>query len=539
MEKIKVEVRIKPNKNNILDFTHNKINVGANTYIFSRVHNIVNQKILFSTSVAPLIEKFLSGENCSILAYGQTGSGKTYTIGISSHTENNRNNSVKYAMVQYALEAIFKANITVACTFIEIYNEEIIDLLGNSRDPLNIRQGMNDISIVGLKEVEVNLFQSSLELLDSGSEKRTTKSTKMNRESSRSHAIFTVILRQAKDNGIIESKLAFVDLAGSERLKRTECTGNRARESISINSGLLALGNVINALYLKKNHVPFRDSKLTRILEKCLVGHVFLIACISGLQDDIHETTNTLQYASRAAQITLNSKVKITNDKDKMVILNLKKQISSLRDENNKLKSLLHQKSSTNDKIRSHPFVVELIERLKAYEGNKVLNNIGIRNETDNYESLSNYKPIMSSTNQSTVTSLEENYSQMNMEYDRNILSEDLGLEIDKLDLSTSNSDSTNDSDTTVYYSNQNEDLCLPASMKTQNTIQNRNISPIKSEISLEDPKDMLDYTKKRKRVVSFDLFSRNETSNKKVNIKLVETITDTSAVSMITHLDN
>lgn len=368
MPNVAVEVRIKPNSRNILEFSQNRISVGSKTYTFSKVHSSITQQMLFTASVVPYVEHFLQGENCSVLAYGQTGSGKTYTMGITSKSER--------GIVYNVLEMLFRQNLRFGCSFIEIYNEDIIDLLGDSRVPLNIRQGRNDINIVGLKEVEVGSLSEAMTLLCLGSDKRTTKSTKMNSESSRSHAVFSVTMRQLSAGKIVESKMTFVDLAGSERLKRTECTGSTARESISINTGLLSLGNVISSLYLKKPHVPFRDSKLTRILQKCLTGHVLLIACVSGLQEDMFETTNTLKYASRAALISLDSRVSIETDKEKLVILNLRKEISALKDENNRLRASAIGAGLKSDNIRNHPVVVELIGRLRMYEGEDVLQKI-------------------------------------------------------------------------------------------------------------------------------------------------------------------
>ena len=368
MPNVCVEVRIRPNSRNILEFSGNKVVVGSKIFTFAKVHNRTTQISLFNSSILPFIEKFLNGGNCSILAYGQTGSGKTYTMGLSHKYEQ--------GIIQNSLEILYKRGMALTCSFIEIYNEEIYDLMNDTRQPLNIRAGADEINIVGLKEIPANTFEEAISILQKGSENRTTKSTKMNSESSRSHAIFTISMCQKINEQIVESKLTFVDLAGSERLKRSECKGNAAKEAISINCGLLSLGNVISALYLKKAHVPFRDSKLTRILQKCLNGNALLIACISGLQEDAFETANTLKYASRAALISLNEKVHVENDKDKLVILNLKKEISRLKEENNRLRLQAIYEGLKRENIRSHPLVIELINRLKIYEGEEFIKKI-------------------------------------------------------------------------------------------------------------------------------------------------------------------
>ena len=200
-------------------------------------------------------------------------------------------------------------------SFAEIYNEEVNDLLDpRTGKKIGIREDMTgDIVLTGVKEERIPVIGESeevltraiLNILHQGALGRTTKSTAMNLQSSRSHAIFTLTLRQTRGPTQLVSKLNFVDLAGSERLKRTGAEGDRAKESISINSGLLALGNVISALSdpNKRNmHIPYRDSKLTRLLQDSLGGNskTVMIACVSPADIDLNETVNTLRYAQRA-----------------------------------------------------------------------------------------------------------------------------------------------------------------------------------------------------------------------------------------------
>jgi len=356
MPNIRVEARIRPDRHCILEHTQSTITAGTKTYTFSNVHTSTTQKSLYLNSVQPFINEFISGFSCSIIAYGQTGSGKTYTMGISQN--------IHGAIIQHSLQSLFSYNLQLSCSFIEIYSEEIYDLLGESRQKLNIRSSNNELNIVGMKILELESLQHALDTLKFGCKQRSTGSTMMNTESSRSHAIFTVMLKRETDEGTSISKLAFVDLAGSERLKRTKCQGTAAKESISINSGLLALGNVINALYSRKGYVPYRDSKITRILESCLHTHVLLIACLSPLQDDLAETINTLKYAGRAASIQLRSKV-VLETKDKSVILDLRKEISRLKDENNRMRIEINKNKG---EIRRCPYVLELLERIKRLE---------------------------------------------------------------------------------------------------------------------------------------------------------------------------
>lgn len=180
--------------------------------------------------------------------------------------------------------------------------------------------------------------------LQQGALARTTASTQMNAQSSRSHALFTILIRRQRvitsnESDVLEtltSKFHFVDLAGSERLKRTGATGDRARESISINYGLLSLGNVISALgdpTKKAIHVPYRDTKLTRLLQDCLGGNsqTLMIACISPSDCDFMETLNTLKYANRARNIR--NRVQVNRDQSSRTISFLHRKMASLQRE--------------------------------------------------------------------------------------------------------------------------------------------------------------------------------------------------------------
>lgn len=514
MPNVSVEVRIRPNSRNVIEFSNNKITVGSKIYTFSKVHNRISQNLLFNTSVTPFVERFISGENCTILAYGQTGSGKTYTMGLS-HLENVGDKGI----IQNSLEMMFKRGLKLSCSFIEIYNENIYDLMNEARIPLNLRQGYGDINIVGLKETEISTFGEVMTVLRRGNENRTTKTTKMNLESSRSHAMLIITLKQNINGKDIESKMTFVDLAGSERLKRSECTGNTAKESISINSGLLSLGNVINALYLKKPHIPFRDSKLTRILEKCLNGYVLLIACVSGLQDDIFETMNTLKYASRAALISLNKKVYIENDKDKQIILNLKKEISGLKDENNRLRAMLNTTAYSNEKILMHPMVIELMNRLKKYESNMNFSdnnfNINIKNTDENI----NIKNIDENINISNINNIKNFSNDINTKNtDENNVKKDILVNIKNIELNSNIKTDTN------------KDITTDITTETQSNIENPFIKNENGQ-------------RKRTRVVSFNLEPRTKSvlftplkECYKASFRLIEKFEDQSSLSFLYH---
>uniref|UniRef100_A0A4W4H0Q3 Kinesin motor domain-containing protein n=1 Tax=Electrophorus electricus TaxID=8005 RepID=A0A4W4H0Q3_ELEEL len=276
------------------------------------------QEEVFNTAVSPLMGGLFKGYNATVLAYGQTGSGKTFSMGgtYTSDQENEPTVGVIPRVVRKIYQEKAKRTDTeffISVSYLEIYNEEILDLLCISKEKpvISIREDPKDgIKIVGLMEKDVSNAMEMVGCLELGNCARTVASTAMNAASSRSHAIFTVILEQRRgaDNDTVISKLHLVDLAGSERQKKTKAEGDRLKEGISINKGLLSLGNVISALgdeSKKGTFVPYRDSKLTRLLQDSLGGnsHTLMIACVSPADSNIEETINTLRYADRARKI--------------------------------------------------------------------------------------------------------------------------------------------------------------------------------------------------------------------------------------------
>ncbi|XP_060713529.1 kinesin-like protein KIF21B isoform X1 [Tachysurus vachellii] len=340
----------------------------------------VQQQSIYSACVHKLIEGCFEGYNATVFAYGQTGSGKTYTMGTGFDVNVSEE---EQGIIPRAVRQLFQGiqrrqleaqesgtqppEFKVSAQFLELYNEEILDLFDGARDPSrksNIKIHEDSTGGIYTSGVTSRLVSSEEELLQClklGALSRTTASTQMNAQSSRSHAIFTIHLCQmrmcpqtqmangsasAEVNGVDESSMSqaeyetltakfhFVDLAGSERLKRTGATGERAREGISINCGLLALGNVISALgdqSKKAGHVPYRDSKLTRLLQDSLGGNslTVMIACVSPSDRDFMETLNTLKYANRARNIK--NKVVVNQDKTSQQISALRAEIARLQ----------------------------------------------------------------------------------------------------------------------------------------------------------------------------------------------------------------
>ncbi|CEI90688.1 hypothetical protein RMCBS344292_05005 [Rhizopus microsporus] len=304
----------------------------------SFTYDYTDQSQVYQQAASPLLHKFIDGFNATILAYGQTGSGKTYSMGTSlENTSSHGNEGIVPRCIVELFEILknreaqdpeYKYEIYVS--FLELYNEDFIDLLNNTQQTkrrsqqqlpqvteVSIREDITgQIYWTGVKEEICYSPQDVLNHLAQGSLNRTTGSTEMNSVSSRSHAIFSVLLKQQKpleEDGkkmvkSLSSKFHFVDLAGSERLKRTHAQGDRAREGIAINSGLLALGNVISALgdeTRKATHIPYRDSKLTRLLQDSLGGNsqTLMLACVSPADTNFQETLSTLKYANRARNI--------------------------------------------------------------------------------------------------------------------------------------------------------------------------------------------------------------------------------------------
>ncbi|KAJ5325570.1 uncharacterized protein N7506_008672 [Penicillium brevicompactum] len=305
--------------------------------------------------VSDSLNSFLQGYNVSIMAYGQSGAGKSFTMGTSGPNEQ------KIAQNMEPTQ-------TIADEEIQIYNEHLRDLLlpdstpTSDRSNVTIREDTKGrIILTGLHQVEINSFDDLIGVLNFGSAIRQTDSTAINAKSSRSHAVFSLNLVQRKTSGgpatptpkekrmsmpadsfnngdsfTVDSKLHFVDLAGSERLKNTGASGERAKEGISINAGLAALGKVISQLSKHQgSHVSYRDSKLTRLLQDSLGGnaYTYMIACVTPAEFHLSETLNTLEYAQRARKIQSKPRIQqISDDGDKQALIDrLKAEVNFLR----------------------------------------------------------------------------------------------------------------------------------------------------------------------------------------------------------------
>ncbi|KAI4356104.1 hypothetical protein L6164_000151 [Bauhinia variegata] len=297
------------------------------TFMFDKVFGPTSQqKELYDKAVSPIVNEVLEGYNCTIFAYGQTGTGKTYTMEGGARKKNGEFPS-DAGVIPRAVKEVFDileaqcAEYSMKVTFLELYNEEITDLLATeetskfvddkSKKPIALMEdGKGGVFVRGLEEEIVSTANEIYKILEKGSAKRRTAETLLNKQSSRSHSIFsiTIHIKECTPEGeemIKCGKLNLVDLAGSENISRSGAREGRAREAGEINKSLLTLGRVINALVEHSGHVPYRDSKLTRLLRDSLGGKTktCIIATISSSIHCLEETLSTLDYAHRAKNI--------------------------------------------------------------------------------------------------------------------------------------------------------------------------------------------------------------------------------------------
>ncbi len=285
------------------------------TFGFDRVFDEnTTQAEVYESTVRGLLDSVLDGYNATVFAYGATGCGKTHTI-----TGTAQQPGIIFLTMQELFEKIAERSdekhTEVSLSYLEIYNETIRDLLepGGSKQGLMLREDANQtVSVAGLSTHHPQDVQQVMDMIVQGNEYRTVSPTAANATSSRSHAVLQINLAQKDRNADVNephtmATLSIIDLAGSERASATKNRGERLLEGANINKSLLALGSCINALCdpRKKNHVPYRNSKLTRLLKFSLGGNcrTVMIVCVSPSSAHFDETQNTLRYANRAKNI--------------------------------------------------------------------------------------------------------------------------------------------------------------------------------------------------------------------------------------------
>ena len=285
------------------------------TFGFDRVFDEnTTQAEVYEATTRNLLDSVLDGYNATVFAYGATGCGKTHTI-----TGTVQAPGVIFLTMQELFERIAERQdekvTEVSLSYLEIYNETIRDLLvpGGSKQGLMLREDANQaVSVAGLSSHHPQNVQEVMDMIVRGNEYRTMSPTEANATSSRSHAVLQINVSQKDRNADIHephtmATLSIIDLAGSERASATKNRGERLQEGANINKSLLALGSCINALCdpRKKNHIPYRNSKLTRLLKFSLGGNckTVMIVCVSPSSQHFDETQNTLRYANRAKNI--------------------------------------------------------------------------------------------------------------------------------------------------------------------------------------------------------------------------------------------
>ncbi|KAF8017558.1 hypothetical protein BT93_H2668 [Corymbia citriodora subsp. variegata] len=361
---------------------------------------------VYSRCIASTIAGVVQGLNATVFAYGSTGSGKTYSM---VGTKNDP------GLMVLSLNTIFHLikqdsgsnEFEVKCSYLEVYNEVIYDLLEKSSGHLELREDpVQGIVVAGLKSIKVHSAHKILELLNLGNSRRKTESTEANETSSRSHAVLEITVKRKQKNKyrnqVMQGKLALVDLAGSERASETNNGGQKLRDGANINRSLLALANCINALGKQQRkglaYIPYRNSKLTRILKDGLSGNsqTVMVATISPADSQYHHTVNTLKYADRAKEIKTHIQKNIgTIDTH---VSDYQRMIDSLQVEVCRLKKELAEKESqlnvrptdrfANDElswlnILSQETSENVQERINLQKAMFELEEINLRNRTE------------------------------------------------------------------------------------------------------------------------------------------------------------
>ena len=360
-----------------------------------------SQEELFINCAQPICDSVLEGYNGTIFAYGQTGSGKTYTLlgpfyslqnehknlNGTIDDENKKDTQIEdipvvqdesFGILPRILYYLFdkckqNENTTYkfSCSFLEIYQEQLSDLLGVTNNiNLIIRDNANGVFIEGLNKLKISSTEEALSLVLKGTKLRHIASTGMNKESSRSHAVFSIYIEAAskmeaggKNVKMKKSVFHIIDLAGSERQRTTHATGKRIKEAANINKSLMQLGLVIkNLTEGEQKHIPYRDSKLTHLLKDSLGGNArtSIIANISPANSNADETLSTLRFAQRAKLIQNKAIIneELTADEArsfKEEINKLKEKYDSIKQENFKLRSIIIE-NNQNKRSKSSKF---------------------------------------------------------------------------------------------------------------------------------------------------------------------------------------
>lgn len=312
-------------------------------FTFDSVYDSNSKQLdLYDETFRPLVDSVLLGFNGTIFAYGQTGTGKTYTM------EGVRNDPERRGVIPNSFEHIFthisrsqNQQYLVRASYLEIYQEEIRDLLSKDQSHrLELRERPDTgVYVKDLSSFVTKSVREIEHVMNVGNQNRSVGATNMNEHSSRSHAIFVITVECSElgvdgENHIRVGKLNLVDLAGSERQTKTGAQGERLKEATKINLSLSALGNVISALVDgRSSHIPYRDSKLTRLLQDSLGGNArtVMVANIGPASYNVEETLTTLRYANRAKNIK--NKPRVNEDPKDALLREFQEEIARLKEQ--------------------------------------------------------------------------------------------------------------------------------------------------------------------------------------------------------------
>jgi kinesin family member 15 len=297
LSNVKTYLRIKP-QSSLGDFAteSNTVRCGSSSFVFDGIFKNSSQQEVFEALSGDLLISCMQGYNCTLFAYGQTGSGKTYTIQGNEHN---------FGLVQRSLAFLHKSGgLQISLSFVEVYNESMLDLFEPSAS-LSIREDpLSGVVVDNLTVVGCGSYEESIELYQRGIKTRRTSCTAMNKESSRSHSIFTIHLRSEKSAVSKSSKLCFVDLAGSERLRDLEIEELKIKETANINRSLLYLGKIIQKLSSDDGgHVGYRESKLTFLLKDSLGGNCKLTIIGNVTLENMQDSVSTMGFLKRSKMI--------------------------------------------------------------------------------------------------------------------------------------------------------------------------------------------------------------------------------------------
>ncbi|ORX83534.1 kinesin-domain-containing protein [Anaeromyces robustus] len=351
---------------------------------FDQILHNASQECIFDECGAPILKSLIDGYNGTILAYGQTGAGKTYTM--TGTTENYVHRGLIPRMISQLYKEIANKTqmaITVRISYLEIYNEQMVDLLASLNDDENCTGALKVVdenigpSLVKNLSLQIaNTEEEALNLLFEGETNRSIAEHQLNKNSSRSHCIFTIYLesrsRVESSEKVIYSKLNLVDLAGSERLSKTQTSGVSLQEAKYINKSLTFLEQVIIALSDKKReHIPYRQSKLTSVLRDALGGNcnTIMIANIWGVKEHIEETISTLRFGTRMMCVSNTPIINVQYD-PMALIKKYEREIKELKHELS-----MHDALNSKINIQYEPYndnqKYELRKQIKSYIDNE------------------------------------------------------------------------------------------------------------------------------------------------------------------------